>query len=499
VKICYFAASKTRNGDSSMSRALARIAISGAVGSFVSALQVLSIVGVLSVPWPSLLRTPINVLRLLRFDFSSILGCLFTEPRNRYILAAMTVPVALQLFVCRFIFNMVSARRKGTHPSLAQWLNAIGLFVYLCFAPIATTAILPMMCYRHPAPVSSLVWYPSIVCSSAEHKEMAVTGAFLLTLVTMFLALILFIAWRAPMMSIRSETNDFFTESTQFLFQRFRPDRWYWGCVQLVRSFLLSLIPVIVQDDGALQLIMFTIIYVLSLLLHARLWPWRIPLLNVADLVMGVVLSFCLIVIGAAFVAPTNSVDSLAGFLAVCVVFFQFGMCIMIAVACAAYFRTSIRDVTRQISQGNGGDPADRFVMPEWLVMFLHLHKPLPQNELAKTLGAVARSLHKLEDKKLQNLLLQMEIYDKYTLAASLPAMLSKNPVVSQAWALEENGTDTWLHNTLSLPPRLYNSCLVDIKELARQAPQVLAQVVPVETFPTASDKNQTCGSDVLL
>jgi len=91
---------------------------------------------------------------------------------------------------------------------------------------------------------------------------------------------------------------------------------------------------------------------------------------------------------------------------------------------------------------------------------------------------------YKLEDKKLQNLLLQMEIYDKYTLAASLPAMLSKNPVVSQAWALEENGTDTWLHNTLSLPPRLYNSCLVDIKELARQAPQFLAQVVPVETFP---------------
>lgn len=136
---------------------------------------------------------------------------------------------------------------------------------------------------------------------------------------------------------------------------------------------------------------MFTTIYVPYLLLHARLWPWRILLLNVADLVMGVVLSFCLMVIGAAFVAPTNSVDSLAGFLAACVVCFQVDVFIIIVVACAAYFRTSIRDATSQISQGNWGDPADRCVMPKWLVMFFAFAQATSTKPTCKDIGCCGR------------------------------------------------------------------------------------------------------------
>jgi len=114
--------------------------------------------------------------------------------------------------------------------------------------------------------------------------------------------------------------------------------------------------------------------------------------------------------------------------------------------------------------------------------------------EFAKGLGAVASWLHELDSDKLQSFLLQMGIYD---------IRFSSKPdcCAIQGWGYEAsigNKTKRHCHKIPFLPPHLYSSILVDVvKELERNTSQILAQVVPFETVPNASDENPTSGSEV--
>jgi len=68
--------------------------------------------------------------------------------------------------------------------------STMGAFLQLGFSTMSATALAPMMCYRHPNGLRSILKYPGVICGSAEHDAMlAIAWVLLLVFVFGFVAL----------------------------------------------------------------------------------------------------------------------------------------------------------------------------------------------------------------------------------------------------------------------------------------------------------------------
>lgn len=56
----------------------------------------------------------------------------------------------------------------------------MGAFLQVGFSTMSTTALAPMMCYKHPNGLRSILKYPGVICGSGEHTTMLVTAWILL-------------------------------------------------------------------------------------------------------------------------------------------------------------------------------------------------------------------------------------------------------------------------------------------------------------------------------
>merc|ERR1719271_1991951 len=97
-----------------------------------------------------------------------------------------------------------------------------------------------------------------------------------------------------------------FLERTQFIFSRFKPRAYKFGIVFLLRSFCISVIPIVFVNFVALQLLLMSVVLLLWAYAELSWQPWRVTLVGVADSTM----SFCLLVIllcGALLIDPVEN------------------------------------------------------------------------------------------------------------------------------------------------------------------------------------------------
>jgi len=81
----------------------------------------------------------------------------------------------------------------------------------------------------------------------------------------------------------------------KLFFQRWRPDRWYWGYVFVLRQILFAC-TLFVATDAVSQLVFGIIVLVSYSVVLALLVPWRWLEMNVVEFLFGIMLAFMLVV-----------------------------------------------------------------------------------------------------------------------------------------------------------------------------------------------------------
>jgi hypothetical protein len=138
-----------------------------------------------------------------------------------------------------------------------------------------------LTCYQHPNKLTSVQRFPHVICWTDEHISLIIPGICLLLFTVGFYVLAVYLAATVPK---RAAAGDiFFLCSTRFLFSRFHADCWWWGCVLMMRALCFTMIPVVARDSGRSQLLLVNVVLITAAVFQIRFWPWKVPLLNVAD------------------------------------------------------------------------------------------------------------------------------------------------------------------------------------------------------------------------
>ena len=100
------------------------------------------------------------------------------QESTRYFLRAMIFPVGLIWLALVFqVSQFFPQKLRWQWPKV---LSTMGAVLQLGFSSISATALAPMMCYKHPNGLKSVLTYPGVICSSAEHDGMVLIAALLL-------------------------------------------------------------------------------------------------------------------------------------------------------------------------------------------------------------------------------------------------------------------------------------------------------------------------------
>mmetsp|Transcript_16445 Transcript_16445/g.41847 ORF Transcript_16445/g.41847 Transcript_16445/m.41847 type:complete len:1033 (-) Transcript_16445:117-3215(-) len=475
------------------------ISLKGTAVSMLRVLQFMGLVSLLTVPWPQSIGTVVGNfdLFLLNQDKLPELSCLSSSSWQRYAFVASTMPLAVSL--CVICFYTSRRLHKGfQHPwATASMSNTLGSMLHMSFTPLVTIALTPMMCYSHPAGSKSLLKFPSVLCGDSQHHNMLVLAIPLLMLVLCFLASALKTTWQAParVASADDASARAFLSSSRYLFLLYRLDRWYWGSALLPRSFMLSLIPVIIPNDSGRQVLVFTAITLMYTVLQVAYQPWRTPLLNSLDQIVGVSQLCFLTVVGVAFVPSAaahvgdtsnhGSTDSL--YSALLALFSVLPLCLgMLAggTVFSAMYHIWLQKV----------NPLDQFLL-RW---FSRQPEAL---ELGRALSITASTVSKVQPDTLIEGVVALETYDARTLA---------NAVVVLETFFGTQAKDVDVEPTLTpsgsgargFPPRILRRTT---PQGTAESKQSFATVVPLDAYESEtsvtripSDPAEPCAAGAL-
>jgi len=180
---------------------------------------------------------------------------------------------------------------KDTHA-----VNCAGQFMQMSFITMVAIGLLPLNCYLHPNGERSIRSYPGTICWSDDHPAMILPGLYLLALAGGFITATSFSLWSAPSW-VGKMTHRI--EASGFLMGRFNMDVWWWAIPLMLRGVALSLVVVLIPDDGHGQVIYTCTILIIFMALELRYFPWKTPTLNLLD---------CAICGGMACVMVTSTV-----------------------------------------------------------------------------------------------------------------------------------------------------------------------------------------------
>eukprot|EP00928_Gymnodinium_smaydae_P043532 TRINITY_DN29144_c0_g1_i3.p1 TRINITY_DN29144_c0_g1~~TRINITY_DN29144_c0_g1_i3.p1 ORF type:complete len:559 (-),score=57.75 TRINITY_DN29144_c0_g1_i3:53-1729(-) len=261
-----------------------KIALTSAFSLLAAAVQMLGVFRIVSVPWPSSTAAMIDVLSLVTLDLEEVnIGCLFASSLQKYLASVVLVyGFLLTIFLCHCITRLLPCSKFRW--SVARTFNLLGTVLQALFVTAATVALAPMMCYTHPTGDTSVQSFPSILCGHHDHYVMLVFAVILVVMLLGFYTYLVVLCYTAPLQS--QKNGELFYQKIAFFFARFRQDRYWWGCVWLLRSLLLAVLPVLYPDDPYAQILMLVATLIIFVCMQATFSPWRLPLFNALEVLM---------------------------------------------------------------------------------------------------------------------------------------------------------------------------------------------------------------------
>ena len=177
-------------------KATVLFATTASFGMLVMAMQNLGLIGMMTVEWPISLQGLFSICQFLLLDidsygFSCIAGgptrenyqqfCYFVEcfvswaawslglcwascrgqsEPVRYLLSALIFPLGVAwMALCYALSKLFPKKHHWEGPKVC---STMGAFLQLGFSTMSATALAPMMCYRHPNGLRSILKYPGV-------------------------------------------------------------------------------------------------------------------------------------------------------------------------------------------------------------------------------------------------------------------------------------------------------------------------------------------------
>eukprot|EP00434_Breviolum_minutum_P026069 symbB.v1.2.023046.t1/scaffold2073.1/size90365/7 len=257
-------------------KATVLFATTASFGLLVMSMQNMGLIGMMTVEWPLNLRGIFSICQFLLLDIDSYgFSCIAGQSEPiRYLLSALIFPVGLTwLSLCFGISKLFAEKYHWSGPKV---LSTMGAFLQVSFSTMSATALSPMMCYKHPNGLRSILKYPGVLCGSSDHAAMLVVAWILLTVFVLgFPAACTFAVLKAPYWS----SNDKYQHrvaAIRFLVFRFRMDVWWFGVPLLLRGPLIKLPVVLATDYPPIQVVCIAMILTTMMVLQMLSWPWKV-------------------------------------------------------------------------------------------------------------------------------------------------------------------------------------------------------------------------------
>ena len=221
----------------------------------------------------------------------------------------------------------------------------------------------------------------------------------------------------------------------QFLFSRFRFDRWWFGVCLLARGPLMSLPIALATDFPPIQVMSLIVVFLVFIILEAQAWPWKVPFLNVLDCCMG--FGVTMLLVSSAFHVGTiqGSMREFAdGFSSVVIGIVGCMMGLLFTLAMGMLLLVAVLGGQREM----------------W---FLNLQRMPPSAEVSQTLQRLACQVAKMEEAALVRCVETLSVYDVKLLMAST-ALLSMEVLLQNAAVNNYNNFRIRSFSNLSAPDK---------------------------------------------
>ena len=165
-------------------------------------------------------------------------------------------------------------------------VNTTGLGLQLGFGTMAAVALKPLMCYKHPTGAYSMIVYPNVSCGFGDHVVMQIAGTVFFTVFVMgFAVLCAFAAWKMPKWCAAQQIAR--VQSFRFFLANFRFDAHWFVLAILFRGLGFALSIVVGSSLPPAQTALASLVLIVYGLLQALTLPWKVPMINVADMVVN--------------------------------------------------------------------------------------------------------------------------------------------------------------------------------------------------------------------
>jgi len=361
----------------------------------INAVQVIGVFYKVPFNWPSEYRHILKAMSVLILDLSIFnVDCAIGSSAAKYFNQVIFFFWVLMLLPAVGLLSQVIPKTfEWWRWTKARLINVLGAFTSIVFVTMISVAQIPINCYSHPNDLGrSVRAYPDIICGDGgSHNTMLLCCCALFLLAVSFYAACVFATVVAPQWSADKATGNEFLVATRFLFIRYRVEAWYWGIFLLMRSVLIALTPTFVPDEPHAQLIIFCAIFTFFIAMHMRLWPWKVPILNVVEVVIMAMLLLT--------VTTASSESGFNGpFLFTYLTFMYLGAQMVIVIAGMALVRNCTMD-------------------------FLYLGKPPDLGQLSNQLALASNSITETERPDLLGLLEKLPVYDLQHIAQAVEVM----------------------------------------------------------------------------
>jgi len=221
------------------------------------------------------------------------LECLQDSDIGQYVVQAIFFPITAIGFALITVASRISNSLRVCADRALNTLLTINQGLLITFATLSMSAF---QCFTHFEDVRTMFQFPQTMCYDANHAKFIIVSVFmLLTVVFPFNCIFLYSVWILYARRSDAQTSVKLLVRFKLFFQRWRPDRWYWGYVFVLRQMLFACI-LVVAGDAAAQLVFAIVILVSYCVVLALFSPWRLFEMNVVEFVFGVMLVFLLVI-----------------------------------------------------------------------------------------------------------------------------------------------------------------------------------------------------------
>jgi len=299
-------------------------------------------------------------------------------------------------------------------------LNTLGSIYQALFISLFTMASRPMSHFDHPNKEMSVMRYPTVVIGQSRHLQQLAISLW------MFSALLIpFIAWnvygsytagnRTVQMSKKSMRKitvkgDIILVRYRFLLYRFRPAKWWWGNLLMMRQLLLAFAPAFDSSEPHTQVIFVSTVLVIYAAWTSQAKPWKSVVLNNIDVHVSVSLAIFMIT----STALLESAAQKSRYTAI--------MIIMLFSALASLVFGLLGPISVMIRNRDDWSDCGCCAAPleDWNVLGLGTNRP-PET-IAAVWMELVRKCAEVDEEGMKDLILRMPYYDRLDLVESISA-----------------------------------------------------------------------------